>query len=174
MHRSPVTSELRERISRLRLLVLDFDGVFTDNTVLVSDEGQEFVRCSRADGIGLGMVRELGIEMLVLSTEPNPVVAHRCKKLDVPCLHGCSDKLGQLRRIADERGHDRRAIAYVGNDVNDAECLEWVGLPIAVKDAHPDVLELAGRGYVTRTPGGKGAVREVCELIRAVVREEAH
>lgn len=152
-----------EELRRLRLLVLDFDGVMTDNRVLVNQDGCESVACHRGDGRGIALVRERGVEVFVLSTERNPVVQARARKLGVECLHGCDDKLTELRRLATARGYDATEIAYVGNDVNDLSCLRWVGIPIVVADAEPEVRGVAR--LVTSRRGGHGAVREVTDWI---------
>jgi YrbI family 3-deoxy-D-manno-octulosonate 8-phosphate phosphatase len=149
-------------------VVFDFDGVFTDNLVYVFEDGREAVRCTRADGLGLARLREVGIGALVLSTETNPVVPARCRKLKVDCVAGCEDKAARLKEIVAARGLDLRRVAFVGNDINDSGCLAIVGLPIVVADAHPDVVRLAR--YRTRAPGGQGAVREVCDLFYAARR----
>jgi 3-deoxy-D-manno-octulosonate 8-phosphate phosphatase (KDO 8-P phosphatase) len=158
-------------VERLRLVVFDFDGVFTDNLVYVFEDGREAVRCTRLDGLGLKRLREAGIASLVLSTETNPVVVKRCAKLGIECIAGCEDKPLRLRSLLAERGIDAAQVAYVGNDINDAGCLEAVGLPIVVADAAPEVVGLAK--YRTRTPGGHGAVREVCDLIWSHFRRAA-
>ena len=149
-------------LRRIRLVVFDFDGVFTDNTVYVSQDGTEMVRCWRSDGIGLRLLEKLGINIIVISTEENPIVALRCKKLKVRCIHGCPDKVVTLTEVAAEMKLDFAQIAYLGNDVNDAGCLERVGLPMVVHDSHADVLPLAK--FRTTARGGYGAVREVCDL----------
>ena len=160
-----VSSFDRERLRRLRLLVFDFDGVFTDNAVWVRDDGREIVRCSRLDGMGLDELRRAGVapEILVLSTEENPVVSARCRKVKLRAVQGVADKAARLRELAAEMGIPLDDTGYVGNDVNDAGCLRMVGLPIVVADAHPAVLPL-GRLRTTR-PGGHGAVREICDLL---------
>jgi YrbI family 3-deoxy-D-manno-octulosonate 8-phosphate phosphatase len=156
-------------LARIRLVVFDFDGVFTDNTVYVSEDGRETVRCWRSDGLGLAKLPPLGIQALVISTEVNPVVGARCRKLKLACLQGCPDKAEALERLAREKGLSSEElgtlVAYVGNDINDLGCLKMVGMPVVVNDAHPDVLPLAR--YRTRAPGGRGAVREVCDLLVA-------
>jgi 3-deoxy-D-manno-octulosonate 8-phosphate phosphatase (KDO 8-P phosphatase) len=151
----------------VRLVVFDFDGVFTDNTVWTDDAGNEWVRSWRGDGLGLEKLRQAGIPAWVLSTEIHPVVARRCEKLGIPCRQGLTDKQAALEALASEVGVLLGDIAYVGNDVNDAGCLRVVGVPIVVQDAHPDVLPLAR--YRTRTAGGFGAVREICEWLSASV-----
>lgn len=162
---------LRELAQLVQVVVFDFDGVFTDNAVYVASDGTEMVRCSRADGLGLRKLEALGKSPMILSTEVNPVVGVRARKLKIPCTQGCDDKLTALRTIAAERGVGLDAFAFVGNDVNDAECLANVGLPIVVADAHPDVVELGL--YRTRTLGGHGAVREVCDLIHALLEKRS-
>jgi len=154
---------LAKRIDRVRVVAFDFDGVFTDNTVYVSEKGEESVRCWRGDGLGLQKLAAAGIESFILSTETNAVVAMRAKKLKSLCFHGVADKLEELTRLVAERGVELSETAYVGNDINDADCLRAVGLAIVVADAHPDVMGMAH--YVTRRAGGRGAVREVCDLL---------
>ncbi len=143
------------------LVVFDFDGVMTDNRVLVFQDGSEAVVCSRADGLGLDRLREAGVEMMILSTETNPVVAARARKLRMPVIHGQKDKAATLAALLAERGTDPARVVYVGNDANDLGCLAMVGLPVAVADAVPEVIATA-RWVLTRN-GGDGAVREFCD-----------
>jgi YrbI family 3-deoxy-D-manno-octulosonate 8-phosphate phosphatase len=143
--------------------VFDFDGVLTDNRVLVFDDGREAVWCNRSDGIGLAALRRIGLATLILSTEINAVVMHRARKLEVECIHGSEDKWATLAGVLQARDIDPALVAYVGNDLNDLECLRHVGLPICVADAYAPVKKLAR--IVTRRRGGDGAVREVCDLI---------
>ena len=149
--------------SLIRLLVLDFDGVMTDNRVLVTEDGKEAVLCNRGDGLGLGMLKRTGIEVVVISKEKNPVVTARCRKLGLECIQGCDTKLSSLQALATSRNLGPAEVAYVGNDVNDLDCLRWVGLPIAVADAVSEVRSAAK--WTTSLPGGQGAVREVCDLL---------
>jgi 3-deoxy-D-manno-octulosonate 8-phosphate phosphatase (KDO 8-P phosphatase) len=151
--------------ARVRLVVFDFDGVFTDNSVWTDEAGNELVRCWRGDGLGLAKLRALGLPVWVLSTETHPVVSRRCAKLAVPCRQGLANKEAELRTVVSEAGVQLRDVVYVGNDINDLGCLQAAGLPIVVSNAHPDVLGAAR--YRTRTPGGFGAVREVCDWIHA-------
>jgi YrbI family 3-deoxy-D-manno-octulosonate 8-phosphate phosphatase len=159
---------LTARLQRVRLVAFDFDGVFTDNAVYVSQDGTEAVRCVRSDGIGLQALAALGVATVVISTETNPVVAARSRKLSLRCIQGCEDKLAALERVLAELGLASEEAAFLGNDVNDLECLKAVGVPMVVADAHADVVPHAV--YRTATRGGYGAVREVCDLIAAVRR----
>lgn len=165
--RSLVDKALVTSIRSIRLIAFDFDGVFTDNGVYVSQDGRESVRCSRSDGFGLSKLRKLGIEMIIISTETNPVVSARADKLQIPCIQGCDDKRGTLEEILAEKDLTPRQAAFMGNDINDLPCLEIVGLPIVVHDAHEDVLSVAR--YRTEKAGGHGAVREVCDLFARVL-----
>jgi YrbI family 3-deoxy-D-manno-octulosonate 8-phosphate phosphatase len=165
-----IGKKVKEVIRRLRLIVFDFDGVFTDNMVYVFQDGREAVRCSRGDGMGLRKLKAAGIEALVLSMEKNPVVSARCKKLKITCIQGCENKAARLKELARKKKVDLTQVAFMGNDINDLECLKIVGLPIIVKDAHPDVRSAAV--YTTGLPGGQGAVREVCDMIAAIKMNE--
>ena len=149
-------------IKNIRLVAFDFDGVFTDNMVYVLEDGSEAVRCSRSDGIGLQKLKKLKIETAIISTEPNPVVSARARKLDIECFQDCHDKRAILDEIAERLDISLAEVAFMGNDVNDLPCLTCVALPIVVQDAHPDVISVAR--YRTKLPGGHGAVREVCDL----------
>ncbi len=144
-------------------VVTDFDGVHTDDSVLVGQGGEEFVRVSRSDGMGVGRLRAAGVPVLILSTETNPVVSARARKLGVDVEQGSADKAATLAAWASERGIPLERIAYLGNDVNDLGCLELVGWPIAVPGAHPEVLTAAR--IVLAAPGGAGAVRELAEAV---------
>jgi YrbI family 3-deoxy-D-manno-octulosonate 8-phosphate phosphatase len=147
----------------LDLIVFDFDGVMTDNTVTVSQDGSEAVTCSRADGLGIDLLRTAGVPIIVLSTERNPVVAARSGKLGLECHHGIGNKSAFLADYIVSHGYRGERVVYVGNDVNDAGCLEQVGIPVVVGDAHPDVARLARIRLTNR--GGRGAVRELADLV---------
>jgi 3-deoxy-D-manno-octulosonate 8-phosphate phosphatase (KDO 8-P phosphatase) len=161
----------REQLAAVRFAVFDFDGVFTDNYVWVGEDGGETVRCCRADGLGLRRLREIGVDALVLSLETAPVVSARARKLGIECVQGVEDKLTLLREQASERGFGLEETAYVGNDINDVECLEAVGLPVVPADAWPDARERA-KWVLTRS-GGEGCVREFCDAVWAAHVEVA-
>ena len=154
-----------EKLKGVELLVLDFDGVMTDNRVLVGQDGAEAVWCHRGDGWGIARLKEAEVEVVVLSTEANPVVAARCRKLGVECIQGCDDKLSTLQAMVQQHSLEPEQVAYLGNDVNDLACMRWVGVPIAVADALPEVQAVSR--LVTTRPGGQGAVRQVADWILA-------
>ncbi|WP_229053674.1 acylneuraminate cytidylyltransferase [Aeromicrobium sp. Leaf350] len=150
---------------RVKAVVTDFDGVHTSDRVTVDENGIESVTVNRSDGMGVSMLKKAGIELLILSTETNGVVAARAAKLGVEVIHGCDDKPTALRAWAAERGLALTDIAYLGNDVNDIGCLRLVGFPVAVADAHPAALHAAH--IVLRRHGGDGVVRELADRVLA-------
>ena len=150
-------------LERIRLAVFDFDGVFTDNRVWTNERGEESVACWRGDALGLRRLEEVDVGVLILSTEVNEAVGARGRKIQAPVRQGVADKLPVLREEAARRGVTLDETAYVGNDVNDAECLEAVGFPVVPADAWPDVRPLAK--LVLEREGGRGCVRELCDAI---------
>jgi YrbI family 3-deoxy-D-manno-octulosonate 8-phosphate phosphatase len=166
MRSAALQLQLVELIRRVRVVGFDFDGVFTDNAVYVFEDGREAVRCSRSDGLGLRRLEAVGVVPVIISTEANPVVTRRSKKLRIRCIQGVDDKVAAFAEILDEHGVGFDDAAFVGNDINDIECMQRVALPIAVGDAYPELDRIAR--YRTRRRGGEGAVREVCELIAEV------
>ncbi|MFG2464314.1 cytidylyltransferase domain-containing protein [Streptomyces canus] len=144
-------------------VVLDFDGTQTDDRVLIDADGKEFVSVHRGDGLGIAALRRSGLKMLTLSTEQNPVVAARARKLKIPVLHGIDRKDLALKQWCEEQGIAPERVLYVGNDVNDLPCFALVGWPVAVASAH-DVVRGAARA-VTTVPGGDGAIREIASWI---------
>lgn len=147
-------------------LVLDFDGVLTDNRVFQHQDGTELVACNRSDGMGIQMLLADGVPIVVLSKQKNPVVAARCKTLGVPCWQNEPDKGQAIRAIAEKLSISIERVAFMGNDVNDLPAMTPVGVPLAPADAEWAVLETVR--FVTPRPGGRGAVRDVCDhLLRA-------
>ncbi|MFD7131325.1 cytidylyltransferase domain-containing protein [Streptomyces sp. NPDC059894] len=144
-------------------VVLDFDGTQTDDRVLIDSDGREFVSVHRGDGLGIAALRRSGLKLLILSTEQNPVVAARARKLKLPVLHGIDRKDLALKQWCEEQGIAPERVLYVGNDVNDLPCFALVGWPVAVASAH-DVVRGAARA-VTTLPGGDGAIREIAGWI---------
>jgi len=148
---------------RLQAIILDFDGVLTDDCVYVDQDGKESVRCSRSDGYGILQLKRIGLPVMVLSREENPVVAARCEKLGVECIHGEKDKLQCLKRVAGERDWDLERLIFVGNDLPDIEVMQAVGWSAASGNAVPEVKDVAN--IVLDHGGGHGAVRELCDRI---------
>ena len=155
----------RPRPEKIALLVLDFDGVVTDNRVWTDQEGREMVAASRSDSMHIRAMKEAGIDVMILSSEPNPVVLARAEKMGVEAIHGVGirEKGQALKALLAERKVDAAGVVYVGNDLNDLPCFAVAGWAVAVADAYPEVIRQAD--YVLSKPGGRGAVRELCELI---------
>ena len=159
---APVT-ELSPLLERVRFAVFDFDGVFTDNRVWVNERGEESLAFSRSDGLGLRRLDEVGVRYLIVSMEKNAIVGARAKKLEVDCVQGVDDKLSVVRGRAVDLGVSLEDTAFLGNDINDAECLRAVGVPVVPADAWPEVKPLAH--WVLSRPGGSGCVREFCDAV---------
>ena len=151
---------------RVRLLLMDFDGVLSDDLVFTDQDGRESVRCSRSDGFGLSLLREkTDIQAAVLSREENPVVSARCRKLKLEVFQGVQQKDQALKDLIAERGWNPAEILYIGNDLPDLAVLPLVGFFAAPADAHPEVLRRAD--LTLKHKGGRGAVRELCERLLA-------
>jgi 3-deoxy-D-manno-octulosonate 8-phosphate phosphatase (KDO 8-P phosphatase) len=157
----------RERAKRIRLLVLDVDGVLTDGRLVIGRSGEETKAFSVKDGIGIKVAQFAGIEVAFLSARSSELVLRRAEMLGVRDVRqGKERKLEIVRSMAAERGIGLDQIAYLGDDVVDLDSIAAVGIGVAVADACSDLLEAAA--LVTRAPGGGGAVREVVEaLLRA-------
>lgn len=150
-------------LKKVRMVFFDFDGVFTDNRVVVSDNGRESVVCCRSDGLGLRRLDSVAVKYMIISSEKNRVVEYRARKLGVDCVYGVDDKLNELKKAAQEKNVPLAAVAYLGNDINDSDCLKAVGFPVVVADAWDEVRPLAV--LVLKRNGGFGAVRELCDMV---------
>lgn len=150
---------------RPALIVFDFDGVLTDNRVLVLEDGREAVFCNRADGLAFDMLRRAAIPTLILSTETNPVVSVRARKLQVPVLQSVSSKVQTLQSYCENHKIPMLSVMFIGNDINDLEVMKAVGYPVAAADAHPHVKAVAR--FISRCAGGEGVARDIVEnLVR--------
>jgi YrbI family 3-deoxy-D-manno-octulosonate 8-phosphate phosphatase len=156
-------TDLEQLLERVRFAIFDFDGVFTDNRVWVNERGEEQLAFSRSDGLGLRRLDEVGVPYLIVSMERNPIVGARARKLCADCVQGVDDKLSVVRERTAAAGVSLEDTAYVGNDVNDAECLRAVGIPVVPADAWSEVTPLAR--WVLARPGGAGCVREFCDAV---------
>jgi N-acylneuraminate cytidylyltransferase len=149
----------------VKMIICDFDGVVTDNLVITDQEGKESVVASRSDSMHIKALREKGIEVMILSSEPNPVVATRAKKMGVEAIHnvGMQDKGRVMREVLEQKNVKAENVVYVGNDLNDLPCFEIAGWSVAVADAYPEVIRAAD--HVLTKTGGHGAIRELCEIV---------
>ena len=154
-------------LSKIRAIAFDFDGVFTDNRVYVMQNGDEAVVCDRSDGMGISMLRNAGIPMVIISSEKNPVVSVRGEKLQIEVIHGVDDKLSLLEEWTNGIGLSLSDVSFVGNDINDVECLRAAGLGVVVADAYPVAGEVAD--IQLNRDGGRGAVREFADMFLAAM-----
>ena len=168
---SPDTRHRREIPEKIELVILDFDGVITDNRVWVDQDGREMVAAYRSDSLLIGRLREKSVEVMIISSEPNTVVAARAKKMGVEVIHGIGlqDKGRVMCEVLEKKNVKAENVVYVGNDLNDLPCFEVAGWSVAVPDAFPEVLQAAD--FVLSKPGGYGAVRELCEIILNKLQE---
>ena len=149
---------------KVSLLVLDFDGVLTDNHVWVDEDGKEMVAADRSDGLGLEkLISRTDIQVMVLSRESNPVVTARCKKLGLPVLQSVLEKDKAIRKVLAEKNIPASEVIYMGNDTNDLVVFPEVGFAVTPADAYHQALRRAD--LILSRDGGKGAVRELCDMI---------
>ena len=158
-------SRKRSMPEKIDLIICDFDGVITDNRVWVDQDGTESVAAYRSDSIRIRELRAIGIEVMILSSEPNRVVEARAKKMGVEAIHGVglSEKGRVMRDVLEQKNIRAENVVYIGNDLNDLPCFEIAGWSVAVADAYPQVLHAAD--FVLSKAGGHGALRELCDLI---------
>lgn len=149
----------------IKLILCDFDGVVTNNLVLTDENGKETVSASRSDSMHIKILREKGVEVMILSSEPNSVVKARAKKMGVEAIHGIGmqDKGRVMREVLGQKNVKAENVIYVGNDLNDLPCFEIAGWSVAVADAYPEIIRAAD--FVLTKKGGQGAVRELCEMV---------
>jgi len=145
--------------SDIDLIVYDFDGVMTNNSVIVSEEGFESVIVNRSDGLAVGIIKSKNIPQLILSKECNKVVSSRATKLGIPVLQGIHDKKTILLDYCSRNSLDLNKVIYVGNDLNDVPVLSAVGYPMVPLDAYPEAKKIAK--FIIPAAGGSGVVREL-------------
>jgi YrbI family 3-deoxy-D-manno-octulosonate 8-phosphate phosphatase len=148
-------------LNEIDALVFDFDGVLTNNLVHLNQDGEEWVSCSRADGLAFDVLRKLQIPTYILSTEKNPVVMARANKLKIPALQGIVNKVEGIKELADKKGFKLQNILYVGNDLNDYRVMQLCGYTACPSDSHNMIKSIAT--VVLKAEGGNGVVRELLE-----------
>jgi len=151
---------------KIKLLISDFDGVFTDNCVYISESGEESVKCNRSDGIGIKRLMRTGVDFIVCSSETVALAEFRANKIGFKCFCSVVDKLSFVKKYLFDNQIDASDCAYLGNDVNDLSVLEYVHYSIAVSDAFPEVLSAAN--FLLKSAGGQAAVREACDLVISI------
>jgi len=159
-----VNSSCTERARAVRLLVLDVDGVLTDGGLQFDNSGEEYKTFNSLDGHGIRMLLDSAIEVAIITGRESKIVSQRMDELGVKHLYqGCGDKLSAFEDLLQATGLKPELVAYVGDDLPDLPILQRVGFAIAVNNAHAFVKQHCN--WVTSLPGGKGAVREVTDLI---------
>ena len=146
-------------IKNIDLIIYDFDGVLTDNKVLVFQDGGEAVFCNRSDGLSISKIKQTGIPQIIISTEKNEVVKERAKKLGIPAFCGVSNKRKATEKYCREKDIDLARVIYIGNDINDLDAMRFVGYPMAPLDASDEVKNIAK--IILKVKGGDGVVREL-------------
>ena len=149
--------------NRILIIIYDFDGVMTDNKVYIDQKGNEMVKVNRADGLGISEIKKMGIFQIIISTEKNPIVSERAKKLGIPCLQGIVDKKEVLLNFCRDNNFNLKNVAYVGNDINDLEAMEIVGHSYCPADSHTNIKSISDR--ILETNGGDGVIRELLDII---------
>ena len=156
--------EIHERARKIRLVIFDVDGVLTDGSLYLGDDGQEYKAFYSRDGLGMGMLQRSGVTLAIITGRTSEVVRIRMESLEIEHVyHGLHDKLKAYEELKEILHLNDEQIAYVGDDVLDLPIMRRVGLSVAVADAH--TLAKRHSHWQTRVPGGRGAAREVCELV---------
>tara|TARA_Y100001936_G_scaffold248244_2_gene295682 strand:- start:14 stop:484 length:471 start_codon:yes stop_codon:yes gene_type:complete len=144
-----------------KVIIYDFDGVMTDNKVLISEDGKESVSCNRSDGLAISMLRKKNISQIIVSTETNKVVSKRAKKLKIDFIDGVKNKKEIILKIKNKFNFNLSKSVYIGNDINDLDAMSLFGLKICPHDAYDRVKEISD--IVTNSKGGDGVIRELID-----------
>ena len=156
--------EILERAAQVKLVVFDVDGVLTDGGLFFGDDGLEYKMFYSRDGLGMKLLQRTGVEIGIITARSSDVVKHRMENLGIEHVYqGKLEKLPAFEELVGKLGIGVEETAYVGDDVVDLPVMKRVGLAIAVADAHPFVVEHSH--WQTQHPGGRGAARDVCELV---------
>jgi YrbI family 3-deoxy-D-manno-octulosonate 8-phosphate phosphatase len=147
------------------LIIYDFDGVMTDNTVIIDQNGHESVIVNRSDGLAISELKRYNIKQVIISTERNPIVQKRAEKLGIPCINAVENKKNVVVKYIQEQNIDKDRVVYVGNDINDMDAMLNIGFPIAPFDAHDSIKKISK--FVTNSAGGKGVVREILDILKS-------
>ncbi len=156
--------DILDKAKKIELVIFDVDGVMTDGSLFLGDDGQEYKAFNSLDGHGMRMLQEGGINAAIITGRKSNVVEHRMKDLGITRVYqGYRDKIPAYETLMKDVGLQTDQVAYVGDDVVDLPIMTRVGFAIAVQDAHPYVKKHAH--WITQNNGGQGAVRDVCELV---------
>ena len=149
-------------LENIDAFIFDFDGVLTNDLVFVDQNGKESVICNRSDGLAFDVLRKLKKPSYILSTEKNPIVSARAKKLKIPAIQGVEDKVEELLMLAKSKGYNLNRVLYVGNDINDYKAMQLCGYSACPSDSHQKIRSIAT--FVLQKKGGNGVIRELLEV----------
>lgn len=159
-----ISPDVFEKAKKIKLLVCDVDGVFSDGRIYLGNDGEELKAFHTKDGYGIKALKNSGVDIGIITGRRSNIVLNRMKSLNVPYIvQGQENKLPALKELMELLSLTCEQVAYIGDDMPDLASIEYVGLGIAVSDAHPVLVQQAN--FTTFTRGGFGAVREVCDLI---------
>ncbi len=159
-----ITPQLRERIKKIRLVILDIDGILTDGRIVYDNKGNELKFFDVHDGFGIVLLRRAGIDTVIMTAKRSNVVSRRAKDFKVKHLYqNCFDKLKTFNEVLEEFDIPAKEICFMGDDLIDIPVLKRVGFAVSVPNAVDEAKEAAH--YITKRQGGRGAVREICDLI---------
>lgn len=163
--RSKILSEQKHPLALkdIQLIVYDFDGVLTDNKVILREDGLESVVVNRSDGLAIGVIKSMGVKQIIITKEKNKVVEARANKLCIPAIKGVNNKKEILVSFCNENNVQLDNVVYIGNDINDLEAMKCVGYPVCPSDAYAEVKEIST--VILCVPGGAGVVRELLNYI---------
>jgi YrbI family 3-deoxy-D-manno-octulosonate 8-phosphate phosphatase len=151
-------------IKDISLIIYDFDGVMTDNKAYVFQDGSEAVRVNRSDGLAVHLLKKMGIKQIIISTETNPVVGIRAKKIGIPCIQGVGSKLEVVKDYLKKNKINKENVVFMGNEVNDIPAMQYVGISVAPADAYAEVKKIAT--LTLKTKGGHGVIREFLAILK--------
>lgn len=145
------------------LIIYDFDGVMTNNTVIIDQNGNESIIVNRSDGLAISEIKKYNIKQIIISTEKNPIVQRRAEKLNIPCINAVENKKTVVEYYINDLNIDKNKVIYVGNDINDLESMQFVGLPVAPLDAHESIKKICK--FITKSKGGDGVIRDLLDIL---------
>lgn len=150
---------MRKSLKNIKTIIFDFDGVLTDNKVFINQDGKEFVRCNRSDGLAIEVLKKNNFNVLILSSEKNNVVLERGKKLKVKTYNNCKDKLAFLLKLNTKKIISLDSVLYVGNDINDYKAMQQCKISACPNDAADEIKKISN--IVLKVDGGEGIVKDL-------------
>ncbi len=151
-------------IWNIKCILYDFDGVMTDNRVVVDENGMEGVFVNRSDGLAISLIRKMGIGQAIVSTEKNPVVKRRAEKLNLEVIYGVCDKGEAVKQYCEIHGFDLANTMFIGNDLNDIPAMLRVGVKGCPWDAYPEIRQMAD--WISLKKGGYGVIRDLYDWLK--------